>query len=87
MSTTFTTTTSPISQGEINNTLWKACDTFRGTVNPSEYKNFISILLLYKERYWRLPDSFSLQNQTHYGGLFILCLSFTGLTKKEAQYG
>lgn len=87
MSTTFTTTNSPISQDEINNTLWKAYDTFRGTVNPSEYKSFISILLLYKESHLRLPDSFALQNQTHYGGIFILCLSFTGSTKKEAQYG
>jgi hypothetical protein len=29
-----------ISQDEINNILWKACDTFRGTIDPSEYKNY-----------------------------------------------
>lgn len=28
----------PISQDEINTILWRACDTFRGTVAPSEYK-------------------------------------------------
>ena len=27
-------------QNEINGILWKACDTFRGTVDPSEYKNY-----------------------------------------------
>lgn len=30
-----------INQDEINAILWKACDTFRGTVDPSEYKNYI----------------------------------------------
>ena len=34
-----------ISQDEINNILWKACDTFRGTVDPSEYKNYILVML------------------------------------------
>ena len=39
---------SPISQDEINNILWKACDTFRGTVDPSEYKNYILVMLFVK---------------------------------------
>jgi type I restriction enzyme M protein len=39
---------SPISQDEINNILWKACDTFRGTVDPSKYKNYILALLFVK---------------------------------------
>lgn len=49
---------SPISQGEtlkknilqdeVNSILWKACDTFRGTVDPSEYKNYILVILFIK---------------------------------------
>lgn len=38
----------PISQDEINAILWKACDTFRGTVDPSEYKNYILVMLFVK---------------------------------------
>jgi len=38
----------PISQDEINNILWKACDTFRGVVDPSEYKNYILVFLFIK---------------------------------------
>jgi type I restriction enzyme M protein len=41
-------TPSPTSQDEINNILWKACDTFRGTVDPSEYKNYILVMLFVK---------------------------------------
>jgi predicted metal-dependent hydrolase len=37
-----------ISQDEINNILWKACDTFRGTVDPAEYKNYILVMLFVK---------------------------------------
>lgn len=33
--------TNQINQDEINAILWKACDTFRGTVDPSEYKNYV----------------------------------------------
>ena len=40
--------TSQISQDEINAILWKACDTFRGTVDPSEYKNYILVMLFVK---------------------------------------
>ncbi|MBV6391230.1 MAG: hypothetical protein KPEEDBHJ_00438 [Anaerolineales bacterium] len=43
-----TTPSSPISQDEINSILWKACDTFRGTVDPSEYKNYILVMLFVK---------------------------------------
>ncbi len=35
--------TDTINQDEINAILWKACDTFRGTVDPSEYKNYILV--------------------------------------------
>ncbi|MFI4874189.1 MAG: type I restriction-modification system subunit M N-terminal domain-containing protein, partial [Blastopirellula sp. JB062] len=37
-----------VSQTEINGILWKACDTFRGTVDPSEYKNYILVMLFVK---------------------------------------
>jgi type I restriction enzyme M protein len=40
--------TTQISQDEINAILWKACDTFRGTVDPSEYKNYILVMLFVK---------------------------------------
>lgn len=35
-------------QDEINNIVWKACDTFRGAVDPSEYKNYILTMLFLK---------------------------------------
>jgi type I restriction enzyme M protein len=35
-------------QEEINNVLWRACDTFRGTVDPAEYKNYILVMLFLK---------------------------------------
>lgn len=37
-----------ISQDEINAIAWKACDTFRGTVDPAEYKNYILVFLFLK---------------------------------------
>jgi len=37
-----------ISQDEINAILWRACDTFRGTVDPAEYKNYILVMLFVK---------------------------------------
>ena len=37
-----------VSQPEINAILWKACDTFRGAVDPSEYKNYILVMLFVK---------------------------------------
>ncbi len=35
-------------QAEINAIVWKACDTFRGAVDPSEYKNYILTMLFVK---------------------------------------
>ena len=37
-----------ITQEEINAIAWKACDTFRGVVDPSEYKNYILVFLFLK---------------------------------------
>ncbi len=37
-----------INQSEINRVAWKACDTFRGVVDPSEYKNYILVFLFLK---------------------------------------
>jgi type I restriction enzyme M protein len=40
--------TNTINQDEINTILWRACDTFRGTVDPAEYKNYILVMLFVK---------------------------------------
>ena len=37
-----------ISQDAINKAVWAACDTFRGTVDPSIYKDFILTMLFLK---------------------------------------
>jgi type I restriction enzyme M protein len=41
-------TTALINQDEINKAVWAACDTFRGTVDPSIYKDFILTMLFLK---------------------------------------
>jgi type I restriction enzyme M protein len=40
--------TEQITQDEINNIVWRVCDTFRGAVDPSEYKNYILTMLFIK---------------------------------------
>lgn len=37
-----------INQNEINAIIWQACDTFRGVVDPSEYKKYILVFLFLK---------------------------------------
>ncbi|MGB5900615.1 MAG: type I restriction-modification system subunit M [Geitlerinemataceae cyanobacterium] len=38
----------PASQDEIDTILWRACDTFRGTIDASEYKNYLLVMLFVK---------------------------------------
>jgi len=37
-----------MTKNEINNIVWKACDTFRGTLDSSEYKDYILTMLFIK---------------------------------------
>ncbi len=37
-----------ISQEDINKVVWKACDTFRGVIDPSQYKDYILTMLFLK---------------------------------------
>ena len=37
-----------ISQDEINNIVWKACDSFRGAIDPAQYKDYILTMLFIK---------------------------------------
>lgn len=37
-----------INQDEINSILWRACDTFRGTIDPAFYKDYILVMLFVK---------------------------------------
>ncbi len=37
-----------VNQQEINDTLWRACDTFRGTLDPSQYKDYLLVMLFLK---------------------------------------
>lgn len=40
--------TTQVNQAEINAAVWAACDTFRGTVDPSIYKDFVLTMLFLK---------------------------------------
>jgi len=40
--------TQEVSQDEINRVLWQACDTFRGTLDPTQYKDYILVMLFIK---------------------------------------
>jgi len=35
-------------QRDINDVVWRACDTFRGTIDPSQYKDYILVMLFLK---------------------------------------
>ena len=38
-------TMDPIKQDDINKAIWAACDSFRGTVDPSIYKDYVLTIL------------------------------------------
>ena len=40
--------TSQLTQQEVNATAWAACDTFRGVVDPAQYKDYILVMLFLK---------------------------------------
>jgi type I restriction enzyme M protein len=37
-----------VNQNEINGIVWKACDTFRGRIDPANYKDYILVFLFFK---------------------------------------
>lgn len=39
---------SKIDQSQINDVAWRACDTFRGVLDPSDYKNYILVMVFLK---------------------------------------
>lgn len=39
---------SKIDQGQINDIAWRACDTFRGVLDPADYKNYILVMVFLK---------------------------------------
>ena len=43
-----TTSTTAVTQVDINAAVWNACDSFRGTVDPSIYKDFVLTMLFLK---------------------------------------
>ena len=40
--------TKKITQKDINDAVWKACDTFRGSIDPSVYKDYVLTMLFVK---------------------------------------
>ena len=37
-----------VNQDEINAVAWRACDTFRGAIDPAQYKDYILVMLFLK---------------------------------------
>jgi type I restriction enzyme M protein len=50
-----------ITQKDINDAVWKACDTFRGTIDPSVYKDYVLTMLFIKY----LSDVYDDKYETH----------------------
>ena len=40
--------TDQLTQQDVNNTAWAACDTFRGAIDPAQYKDYILVMLFLK---------------------------------------
>lgn len=40
--------TDKLTQKEINDTAWAACDTFRGVIDAAQYKDYILVMLFLK---------------------------------------
>jgi type I restriction enzyme M protein len=38
----------PLTQKEVNDICWRACDTFRGVIDANEYKDYILLMLFFK---------------------------------------
>ena len=60
----------PINQEEINKAVWAACDTFRGTIDASVYKDFILVMLflkfvsdVYNDEHARLMEQYGNEQQ------------------------
>ena len=49
-STEIETVTGPLTADTVNRIVWRACDTFRGVVEPSSYKDYILTMLFVKYR-------------------------------------
>ncbi len=64
---TIATGNTKITQQEINNIAWAACDTFRGVVDPAEYKNYILVFLFLKYISDTWNDHYD-SYKTQYGG-------------------
>lgn len=59
-----------ITQKEINNIVWQACDTFRGVIDPSQYKDYILTMLflkyvsdVYKAKYNKYLEKYEGNNE------------------------
>ena len=37
-----------LTSAQVKQIIWKACDTFRGTIDPSQYKDYILTMLFLK---------------------------------------
>src|SRR5215217_2042483 len=44
----FSNSTEKLSRDDIFGVVWRACDTFRGTMDPSQYKDYLLVMLFLK---------------------------------------
>ena len=62
--------TKQITQEDINNAVWKACDTFRGSIDPSVYKDYVLTMLfikylndLHDDKYEAYLDKYNVEHE------------------------